>query len=115
MFSICFHIRNNQTEGEDNNENGGLNFGTNFGINFGTNTTEQKIMELMMKNPQIKTQEIAEILGFTKRNVEYAIRSLKKAGYIERIGANKNSHWVVNAGKPSGLDNEHGIPNKRGE
>ena len=33
----------------------------------------------MQENPQIITQEIAGKLGFTKRNVEYAVSSLKKA------------------------------------
>jgi ATP-dependent DNA helicase RecG len=55
----------------------------------------------MLENPQIKTQEIAEALGFSMRNVEYAIRALKKTGVIERIGATKNGHWVVKTEKPN--------------
>jgi hypothetical protein len=47
IFSICFHIRNNQTESDADNVNGG--------VNFGINATEQNILELMLKNPQIKT------------------------------------------------------------
>ena len=49
----------------------------------------------MLENPQIRTQEIADKLGFTKRNIEYAINSLKKGGYIERVGADKKGYWVV--------------------
>jgi predicted HTH transcriptional regulator len=97
FYTLHSHIRTNRTEGDDDNVNGGVNFGTNFGVN----ATEQRILELVLENPQIKTQEIAEVLGFTKRNVEYAIRSLKKTGLIERIGANKNGHWVVKTGKPN--------------
>ena len=96
-FSICFHIRkNNQAEVDD----GGTNFGTNFGVNFGVNTTEQKIIDLMLEDPQIRTQDIAEKLNLTTRNIEYAIRSLRKAGIVERIGATKNGHWVVKPGAP---------------
>ena len=110
-FMICFHIRNNnKSEGVNGNinvdepkndfgANFGANFGTNFGTNFGANTAEQKIMELMLENPKIKTQEIAEKLGFTKRNIEYVIRALKDAGFIERVGATKNGRWVVNTKK----------------
>ena len=87
-FSICFHIRKNtQAEGNDG--------GVNFGINFGVNATEQKIIDLMLQNPQIRTQDIAEKLNLTTRNIEYAIRSLKKAGIVERVGATKNGRWVV--------------------
>ena len=53
----------------------------------------------MLENPQIKTQEIAEKLDFTKRNIEYAIRRLKKAGIVERIGADKKGYWLVKPNK----------------
>jgi ATP-dependent DNA helicase RecG len=66
-----------------------------FGVNFGANETQQKILELMIANPNIKAQEIADAIGMTKRNVEYAIRALKKAGAVDRVGAAKNGRWVV--------------------
>jgi len=53
---------------------------------------------LMLENPKIKIQEIADRLSFTKRNIEYAINSLKKAGHIERVGADKKGYWVVKYG-----------------
>ena len=71
------------------------NFGANFGANFGVNATQQKIIDLMIVNPHIKAQEIADAMGLTKRNVEYAIRALKKEGIIQRVGAAKNGLWVV--------------------
>jgi predicted HTH transcriptional regulator len=55
-------------------------------------------MKLMLKNPQIRTQEIADELNLTKRNIEYAIRALKKDKLINRIGADKNGHWAVKPG-----------------
>ena len=71
------------------------NFGVNFGANFGVNATQQKIIELMIANPHIKAQEIADKTGITKRSVEYAIRALKKANIIEHTGAAKNGKWVI--------------------
>jgi len=76
--------------------NGNSNdFGANFGANFGVNETQKKILDLMVANPSVKALEIAEAIGFTKRNVEYTIRALKKAGIVEREGAAKNGRWVV--------------------
>ena len=66
-----------------------------FGINFGVNATQRKIVDLMISNPHIKAQEIADMIGITKRNVEYAIRTLKKEGIVIRVGAAKNGQWMV--------------------
>jgi ATP-dependent DNA helicase RecG len=78
---------NAQTQSDD--------FGANFGANFGLTAIKQKIIELMLANPRIKAQELADETGVTKRNVEYAIRALKKAGVVDREGAAKNGRWVV--------------------
>ena len=91
-FILVFYIRNNNQMLEDI---GNVNGGVNGDVNFGVNETERKVIELMLGNPQIKTQEIADRLGFTKRNVEYAINSLKKGEYIERIGADKRGYRLV--------------------
>ena len=60
--------------------NGTVNdFGANFGANFGVNVTQLKILGIMAANPGAKIQERADTVGLTKRNVEYAVRALKKA------------------------------------
>ena len=71
------------------------NFGANFGANFGINATQEKIINIMISNPNIKTQEIADAIGLKKRSVEYSIRTLRKVGIIEHEGAAKNGRWVV--------------------
>jgi ATP-dependent DNA helicase RecG len=78
MFSICFHIRNTRVED-----------------NVGINETQKKIMDLIMKNAETTTQQIANSIGITKRRVESNIRQLKIAGVIERLGARKNGKWIV--------------------
>jgi len=103
VFSICFYIRDySQVENDDKNTIFVQNGDTtkyDFGVNFGVNETKQKIVKLMLKNPQIRIQEIADELNLTKRNIEYAVRALKAEKLIDRIGADKNGHWVV---KPEG-------------
>ena len=96
IFSVCFHIRNNNELLRGNNRND--DFGANFGANFGINETQQNIIALMLANPHITTQSIADALNLTKRNVEYAIKALKEAGLVERVGATKNGRWGVKQG-----------------
>ena len=59
------------------------------------NPTKQAILELMVANPTITAQEIAEAIGKTKRLVEASISTLKKDGLVERVGPNKGGHWKV--------------------
>jgi len=92
-FTICFHIRNNNEPRSGNGRND--DFGANFGVSFGINETQQKIIAQMRTNPHITAQAIADALNLTKRNVEYAIKTLKGAGLVERIGAAKNGTWIV--------------------
>ena len=56
---------------------------------------QKNILELMRDNPKITMPVIAETLDMTKRNVEYHISQLKKAGFVEREGARKGGSWRV--------------------
>jgi ATP-dependent DNA helicase RecG len=90
-FSICFHIRNNDkamTEDKIYSANGS-------GINSGINDVRQRIINLMLVNPSIKKQMIADELQINRRNIESHIRELKKIGAVEYVGARKNGSWVV--------------------
>jgi len=67
----------------------------NIGVNVGVNEKQQKILDLMVENGAVTAQEIADIVGITKRRVESNISDLKKLGKIKREGADKNGKWVV--------------------
>lgn len=92
VFSICFHIRNNNKTSNSENEKG---FGISFGMNFGINETQRKIVGLMVANPEVTAGELAEIIGITKRQIEVNISKLKTLGMVERAGARKSGRWVV--------------------
>jgi ATP-dependent DNA helicase RecG len=98
VFSICFHIRNNYKMA-NNYEITSDNQGDYFGINFGLNETQCKIVDLMITNPEITAEQIAESIGITKRQIEANISKLKASGIVERIGARKKGRWVVKQGK----------------
>jgi ATP-dependent DNA helicase RecG len=106
VFIVCFHIRDySHVENDGQNagfvQNGGTtkyNGGANGGANGGVNEIKIKILDLMKKNPKLTAEQIANSIKTTKRRVEYNISQLKKAGMIDRIGADKNGHWVVKLG-----------------
>jgi ATP-dependent DNA helicase RecG len=73
----------------------GNHIGNHVGNGVGLNETRQKIIELMLTNPDIKLREIADAIGITKRRVESNISELKKAGVADRDGTKRNSRWIV--------------------
>lgn len=68
---------------------------SNVGINVQEMSFEEKILILLKDNPKMTSKQLAFILGMSERQVERKIASLKSAGKIERIGANKNGSWRV--------------------
>ena len=88
---LCFRIRDNNkaiSEAKIYSANGS-------GINGGISNIPQRIIDLMSSDPSITTQKIADEIGIDKRNAESHIRSLKKLGLVERVGARKNGLWLV--------------------
>ena len=55
----------------------------------------QKIFEAISANPEITTQELAEMLGISRRAVAKHIAVLQASGRILRIGPDKGGHWEV--------------------
>ena len=61
----------------------------------GSEKMSEKIVELMMKNPDITIAEIAQKLQRTSRTVERLINRLKFDTVTERIGPDKGGHWEI--------------------
>lgn len=58
-------------------------------------TNQQKIIGAIKKNPYITQEELADIIGITKKSITANMKKLQNSGLIKRIGANKNGHWQV--------------------
>lgn len=58
-------------------------------------TTQEKILELIKKNPSITQTQMANALGINRDGVSYNIKQLKDNGVIERVGATKNGRWII--------------------
>lgn len=57
--------------------------------------TSQKIIELIKENPNISTQEMADYIGFDRRNIARQIKKLQYKGIISRIGPDKGGYWEI--------------------
>jgi ATP-dependent DNA helicase RecG len=59
-------------------------------------TEKQKIIiDNIINNPNITTEELALILGINLRNTKNNIAKLKSRGILERIGADKGGYWKI--------------------
>ena len=58
-------------------------------------TTQEKIINLIKKNPSITQVEMAKALDLTRDGISYNIKVLKEKGIIERVGSNKNGIWKI--------------------
>lgn len=68
----------------------------NVGDKFdGLNSTRKQIILEMRNNPNITHPQLMEIIGIGKTAMQNNISYLRKNGYIERVGSNKNGYWKV--------------------
>ena len=56
---------------------------------------QQKIIAAIKSNPYVTQEELANIIGITKKSITANMNKLQDRGLIKRIGANKNGHWQV--------------------
>ncbi|MCF0116383.1 MAG: putative DNA binding domain-containing protein, partial [Erysipelotrichaceae bacterium] len=56
------------------------NVGLNVDTNVGLNVTERKLISLLLENPDVTTDEMADIIGVTKRTIERTLKRLQEKG-----------------------------------
>lgn len=61
----------------------------------GLRARNRQVLELMLADPSITAQRIADKCDITQRTAERAIRELKESGLVVRNGSNKTGVWVV--------------------
>jgi|BioPla2DNA2_1021312.scaffolds.fasta_scaffold11186_5 ATP-dependent DNA helicase RecG len=73
-----------------------LNHGAISGVNRDELEAKEKIiLSEIETNPNLSTRELSENLNIPFRSVQRYISNLRKKGFIERVGANKNGYWKV--------------------
>lgn len=58
-------------------------------------STQEQILNILRECPQTSRKELAKIIGITEDGIKKQLANLKKAGMIERIGADNGGHWEV--------------------
>lgn len=57
--------------------------------------TTDKMLEIMATNPDVKTADMANLLGVTVDGVNFIIRKLKEQNRVRRVGGKRFGHWEV--------------------
>jgi len=56
---------------------------------------QQKIIDAIENNPHITQEELANIVGITRKSIISNMKTLQERGLVKRIGADKNGYWEV--------------------
>lgn len=73
----------------------GKNVGANVGKNDKINSTERKILSLLITNGKYTAEQLATEIGVTTRTIERNLARLQKKGMLERVGSKKDGSWIV--------------------
>lgn len=56
---------------------------------------QKRIIEAIRQNPFITQEELAEIVGISRKSIIQNMKKLQENHFIERVGADKNGHWEI--------------------
>lgn len=59
------------------------------------NQTQQKILDMILENPEITQTTMAEKLDITPRAVKKNIKELVDKGLVEREGSARKDYWKI--------------------
>lgn len=59
------------------------------------NKTQQKIVDIILKDPRVTQAEIAEQLNISASAVKKSMKEIVNVGILVRVGANKGGYWEV--------------------
>ena len=64
-------------------------------INVKITANQKKILEAIKQNPFVTQEELSQIVGIAKLNINKNMKKLQENGIIERLGADKNGSWQI--------------------
>lgn len=56
---------------------------------------EKKIIQIIERNNHVKSNELADKLGISRRAVQKNLLKLKEKGILKRVGPDKGGHWEI--------------------
>ena len=60
-----------------------------------TEKTTEKILSLILENPDITTEELARVCNMTSDGVYYHTKRLREKGVLIREGGRKEGRWAI--------------------
>jgi len=67
----------------------------NSAANIKLTSNQSKIIAIIKSNPYVTVVKLSTEIGITERNIKQNLKTLKEAGALRRIGADKNGYWEV--------------------
>lgn len=58
---------------------------------------EQKIIDLIIDNPNITQNELAKALNVTERTIKRRMKTMQDKDLIKRENGKRNGQWVINS------------------
>ena len=68
----------------------------NYDVGDKVNKTQAGILKEMRNNPNVTLPQLMVLLNRGKTSIQNNVSFLRKNGFIERVGSNKNGYWKVN-------------------
>ena len=65
-------------------------------VDWSVDRTCDHVLSVLKTNPRATLDQVANVVGLSVRGVEQAIKRLKKAKRIRKVGGKRFGHWEVN-------------------
>lgn len=56
---------------------------------------QHKILDVIKENPFVTQEELAQIIGLSRKSIIQNMKKLQENGLLKRVGADKNGRWEV--------------------
>ena len=56
---------------------------------------QQKILNVINENPFVTQEELAQIIGLSRKSIIQNMKKLQENGLLKRVGADKNGRWEI--------------------
>ena len=64
-------------------------------VDWSVDRTCDHVLNILKTNPRATLDQVANVVGLSVRGVEQAIKRLKKAKRIRKVGGKRFGHWEV--------------------
>ena len=64
-------------------------------VDWNVDRTCDQVLSILKTNPRAALDQVANVVGLSVRGIEQAIKRLKKAKRIRKVGGKRFGHWEV--------------------